>query len=983
MSEPVRPALHTGAPAPGVRRALWVAAALLGPAIPVALAAGARGPVVTWLLAGLSSTLLFVLVLRASRSDRSDPARITAETDEGFRTFFEENRSVQLLVDPESATIWDANAAAVDFYGYPRDQLRGMPLTEINPLPVDRLREALERIRTGIQPYLQFQHRLADGTLRDVEVHSGPVRLGERTLLLSTIHDITEQKRAERAWRRSTAEAHKLALVASRTRSAVVIADALGRIEWVNEAFSRLFGWSLDEIRGRDPLALLRGPRTDEAIVDALRRLTLRGREFHGEITAHARDGAALDLELDVQPVRTTSGLTTHYTAVIHDVTSARRQERALREANVFLGKLIDTAATAIYTVDADGRITNVNNAFSAITGYEESDVRGRSESEVLGTEFRPPAGQPGDRGGAALSRAECRIRVADGRERIVIHNADEIRENGRFIVGVRSFVDVTDLIAARRAAEAATEAKSEFLANMSHEIRTPMNGIIGMTDLLLETALDDEQRSLLMTARSSADALLQIINDILDFSKIEAGKLSLERVPVRPLDLAEEALETVAHRAASKGLEIVPVLDPASPSQVLGDPVRIRQVLLNLLSNATKFTERGRILLRVGPDPRGRPGLRFEVEDTGIGIPRNRLTRIFEPFTQADTSTTRRYGGTGLGLSISHRLVSLMGGEMGVRSEVGRGSVFWFTVPAAALAPDEGENRPLAGRHLILATEDPVLAEATALWLRHWGAIVDLAPDATAALSRLDARIAAGGDCDLVIVDEDALETSRGIADLESLASRTVGGRAVPVLVLAPLTRLSNQANWLEHGATAVLRKPYRRSALLDRILGALAGERTGQREEVSSEQAGERAPSSDARCPAGAGPGLRVLVVEDNRINQLVASKQLTRLGHRVETAANGRLALDLIREQAFDLVLMDCQMPEMDGYEATRAIRELSDRERASVPIIAMTAHAMKGDRERCLAAGMDDYVPKPVRLEELRAAIERVVAERQPV
>jgi two-component system, sensor histidine kinase and response regulator len=571
----------------------------------------------------------------------------------------------------------------------------------------------------------------------------------------------------------------------------------------------------------------------------------------------------------------------------------------------------------------------------------------------------------------------EYRVRRKDGTYLYWSDRGRPIYEaNGQLIKFVGACTDITErkqreaeLQKAKEAAEAASRAKSEFLANMSHEIRTPMNGIIGMTTLALETSLNSEQKALLNTVRDSADALLCIINEILDFSKIEAGKMELEPVAFSVRELVEDTLLTLALRAHQKGLELACHIPPVVPDSLVGDPVRLRQVLTNLVGNAIKFTERGEVVVRVAVESvENRPFLHFSVSDTGIGIAKDKQDLIFEAFTQADSSTSRTYGGTGLGLTISLRLVQMMGGRIWVESEPGVGSTFHFTAsiqgqmqpaaPAFSLYRYDVKDVPV----LVVddnATNRGILQEA----LLSWEIRPTVVADGAAALSALKQAHEAGDPFSLVILDA-------GMPELDgfALAKRIKQTRGLAggfIMMLSSACQIEDAERCRKLGIPAYLTKPIRRSDLLDAILTALGSTaiftRPGEDEPIAP------APRS-----------LRILLAEDNAVNQQLAVRLLERAGHSVCVAANGRKALEIYAKKRFDLVIMDVQMPEMGGFEATAAIRDEQKASGKRIPIIAMTAHAIKGDRERCLAAGMDHYVAKPIDPPLLFAAIEEVVS-----
>ncbi|MEW6209968.1 MAG: PAS domain S-box protein [Acidobacteriota bacterium] len=654
-----------------------------------------------------------------------------------------------------------------------------------------------------------------------------------------------------------------------------------------------------------------------------------------------------------------------------------RRQEveAALSRSEQRYRTVVEEINEVVFQANAEGRWIFLNPAWKSLTGYSVEESVGRNLYDFIHPEdrqsirelVRQAAREKKDSG-----RAEIRYLTLTGESRWVeVLAGFAYDETGRVAGAFGTLRDVTErkefeaeLARARDMALESARLKSEFLANMSHEIRTPMNGVIGMTELLMLTPLSADQREYARMIKSSGEALLTIINDILDFSKIESGKLRFEPEDFSLLPVVEDVIELLSERANSKGIELTSLIQTDVLRKVCGDSGRLRQVLTNLTGNAVKFTERGNVTVRVSKESEDedRVVLRFAVSDTGIGISEEQQQKLFQPFSQADGSPTRKYGGTGLGLAISKQLVELMGGQIGVDSTPGCGSTFWFTIRFEKESDSDASEMLCLSRERVLVVDDNATSRAfIQMQLRAWGIRNDSTTNYHQAVEAIEKAARHNDPFTVVLLD-------MHVSDLDGLvmAKRIKSDPALSSTRLAAMTTLRRDHKAMqEAGIEACFVKPVRPSHLYDWLSGVSLSAAISP---VETNERAKQRKDSPARIARGAA---RVLLVEDNAVNQRVAVMHIRKLGHRVDTASNGREAIEALARGDYDLVLMDCQMPEMDGYEAVAEIRRRGWR----IPVIAMTAHALEGDREKCIEAGMDDYISKPIKTQSLAYAIER--------
>lgn len=698
-------------------------------------------------------------------------------------------------------------------------------------------------------------------------------------------------------------------------------------------------------------------------------------------------DGRVTWVSTTKLPLRDAGGTIIGTFGVSRDITQHKQAEESLRRSESLYHSLVEYLPQNIFRKDLEGRFTFANQKFLAIMGKSLDELVDKTDYDFFPRELAEKY-RADDAAvittGQSLDAIEEHITPDGSTLYMQVVKTPVFGPRGEIVGTQCIFWDVTEkkrqeqeLQKAKLAAESANRAKSDFLANMSHEIRTPMNAIIGMTELVLDTSLTGSQREYLTIVRESGESLLSVINEILDFSKIEAGKLDLENSPFTLRESLGDTMKSLALRAHGKGLELACRIAPNVPETLMGDSFRLRQVIVNLVGNAIKFTDRGEIVLEVtceeAPDSPGDDAeylLHFSVRDTGIGIPQDKLALVFAPFEQADTSTTRKYGGTGLGLTISSRIVGLMGGRIWVESEPGHGSTFQFTARfqlTEGAATDVQPLHPESLRDLRVLIVDDNATNRRILdeMMRNWELRPTSVPDVPAALFALREAQTANDPYRLILTDANMPDVD-GFTLAEQVRSDAALSGSV-IMMLTSGGRSGDIARCEKLGIAAYLLKPVKQSELFDAIVAGLGTA-------THDAAAAERIPGAQV---AAVRP-LNILLAEDSLVNQKLAIGLLSKWGHTVNVANNGREAVASLEAHEFDLVLMDVQMPEMDGLEATAAIRTGEKETGGHIPIIAMTAHAMKGDREACLAAGMDAYVAKPVRAHELYAAIERFFA-----
>jgi PAS domain S-box-containing protein len=885
-----------------------------------------------------------------------------------------------VITDPEGTIQW-VNPAYTAMSGYALAEVVGKNprLLKSGKHSPEFYRDMWGTILSGQVWRGEIVNRRKDGTLYIEELTITPVRgkAKEITHFVAIGQDITLRKQAEEA-------RAQLAAIVESSDEAIISATLEGQILSWNEGAVRLFGYAADEIVGREVTTLV--PPDHASDLRRFPELLRSGERVSRFVTACTRkDGSSVHVLVSMSPIYDKHGKVVSASAIVRDITERKQAEAALLEERHLLHTLMDNLPDVIYFKDRESRFTRINQAHAKGFGLSDpAQAIGKRDFDFFTGEHAQQAfadEQEIIRTGQPMLGKEEKETWPDGHVTWVSSTKMALRDARGNIVGTFGVSrDITErkegevaMQKAMKAAEEANRAKSEFLANISHELRTPMNAVIGMTELALATDLNSEQRRYLEVVESSANALLALINDILDFSEIDGRRVELESIPFSLAEAVDEALRPLSIQAYGKGLEMAYGVSPRIPSTLLGDPGRLKQLLVNLVGNAIKFTKQGEVVVRAGLESQeaNAVGLHFTVADTGVGIPADKVEMIFEAFTQVDGSMTRRFAGSGLGLAICAQLTRMMGGRIWVESELAKGSTFHFTVrlgqvEGAACPRAEAPRDLLRGLAVLVADDHVASREIVGEILRHLGMIPALADSLEAALAAIGSAQTSESAFRGVLLDAQ-MPGGDGFSLAEQ--ARRIPGFSAPILMmLPPHAAWREVARCRELGIMDYLTKPVRESELAEALVRVL------------DKSASAREKNAQMRGSAQElGRVLRILLAESNEVSQVLVTHLLEKRGHEVVVAVDGVeavAALKNLNPEGFDLVLMDVQMPRMNGLEVTRAIREKELDTRRHLPILAMTAHALRSEEERCRAAGMDGYIAKPIRANDLFEMIQRV-------